>query len=90
MLPTDGLIDQVTVVFVDPVTAAEKVCVWLTFSEVPAGVTVTPIGTSEIVAVAVCKWPSVAVTVIACVEEIMFGAVYAPDEVRVPTLGFIV
>ena len=93
MLPTEGLIDHVTAVFVDPVTDAVNCCA-------PPAVRVEVAGLIEIVTGAACKvivaiavWvlsaELVAVTVTVCAEVMEAGAVYSPLVEMLPTDGLI-
>ena len=92
MLPTDGLIDHVTAVFVDPATVAVNCCVLLAASVDVAGLNeIVTAGCSVTVAVAVFDVSAelVAFTVTVCVDVIVAGAVYRPLVEMLPTDGLI-
>ena len=79
-VPTAGFMDQVTAVFVDPVTVAENCCVWLVVRDTEAGLICTAMtagGASEMVEVAdlVVSATDLAVTITVWVLAIELGAV---------------
>jgi hypothetical protein len=93
MAPTLGASDQVTAVFVVPLTVAVNCCVWELDKVALAGLTDTetpPAGGLSVTAavpVFVVSAALVAVTVTVCVEVMLEGAVYRPAVDIVPTFG---
>lgn len=84
-----GLIDQLTLVFADPVTVALNCCVAPCPNVTVAGETLTVTGGGFNVTVAeadlLLSAALVAVIVTACCVAILDGAVYKPPELSVPT-----
>jgi hypothetical protein len=91
IVPTDGLILQLTPVLLLPVTVAVNCCVCEANSAGVAGLTVTATGAKVTVAVAhlLLSAALVAVTVTAWIVATDAGAVYNPSAVIVPTGGLI-
>ena len=91
MLPTLGLIDQVTAVFVVPVTVAVNCWVWPAVSVTLGGLTETPMTLRLTVALPdlVASATLVAVTVTDWELVMLAGAVYSPVTEMLPTLGLI-
>jgi hypothetical protein len=91
MLPTLGLIVQVTAVFVVPVTVAVNCWVWPAVSVTLGGLTETPMTLRLTVAPPdlVASATLVAVTVTAWELVMLAGAVYRPVAEMLPTLGLI-
>lgn len=90
ILPTEGSIDQLTSVFVVPVTEGTKSWVWLMPNMTDEGVIVMPKGGTRVtVAVAdrVASAELVAMTVIICGLVTIDGAVYCPPDEMRPTGG---
>jgi hypothetical protein len=91
IVPTDGLIDQVTAVLVDPETEAVNCCVLPAVSVTVVGLRDMATGCSVTVAAAVLVVSAelLAVTVTVCEELTDAGAVYSPLVEIVPTDGLI-
>jgi hypothetical protein len=90
-VPTEGDIDQLTAVLLEPVTVAFNVVDCPPVSDAVEGVTDTDtVGTSDIVAVSLLVESAtlVAFTVMVCADNMVAGAVYTPLD-KVPTEGDI-